>query len=500
MSPSRLASAVRFLNRNDGSITEKTLRSGIWVTLGTGFNSGVRFVSSMILARLLLPDQFGLMGIAIFFFGVLDVLTQPGLTAAIIHRTDRVREAIDTAWTIFIFRGFLLAALMVVGAPFVAEFYADARLEDIVRVVALAFVVHGFTNAYTITLRKEMNFKRLAISEVVVSMVQMIVVVWVAYVYRSVWALVAGRVTLSALRVIASYVITRERPRFSLPGPLVRELFRYGKFVTGSTIVIFLSANLDKAVIGKVLGTASLGYYVLAYSLATLPVSHLGPIVSKVMFPAFSKVQTQESALREAYLKLLKAVAILALPAIAGIGVLAPQVVTVVYGARWLPMLGALYVLVWFGAVRVLAATTEPVFLATGRPHVIFYLSTVRLVLIALLLYPLAARFELRGAALAVTIPVALEQAALWLLLKRAIRCTGGAILKSVAAPVFAVAVMVGCVWAARHLLPEIPTELGLVCYVSLGVIVYVSLIRLIEPGFWRQLRGYVGGVFARTG
>jgi O-antigen/teichoic acid export membrane protein len=494
----QLKAALQFLNRTGGSIAEMTIRSSVWVTLSTGFRRGVGFVSSVILARLLMPEDFGLIGIALVFVRGLDVLTHTGLAAAIIHRTDRVKEAVDAAWTVFIFRGLALAGLMFLMARAVANFYDEPALESIVKVICCFFVIQGFLNTYLILLRKELDFKRLATFEAAISVLRLVVVVTIAYVYRSVWALVVGLLADMALRVVMSYVIVRSRPRFALPGRLLKDLFSYGKFVTGATIVVYLTTNLDNAVIGKVLGMGALGYYALAFQLANLPAVEARAVITRVMFPAFSKLQGQLPALREAYLKVLKVVTTLAVPAAAGIAVLAPEIVKTVYGEKWLPMVGALHILCVFGVAESLAATTEPVFRAIGKPQVGFYVVSLKLMFMVTMIYPLTLRYGIVGAALAVTVPACIEQVVLWVVLSYALECPMKLVIKGLGFPVAAAGGMAFLVYRLKLQLADIPEIAGLVCCVLVGACVYGILIALFDRTLIEDARKYVAAILGK--
>jgi PST family polysaccharide transporter/lipopolysaccharide exporter len=494
----RLRSAVRFLNRTDGSIGEQAVRSSVWVVLSSTCQRAAGFVGSMVLARLLLPEHFGLFGVVLFFLRGLDVFTQTGLTAAIIHRSDRVEEALDAAWTVFVLRGLALGGAMVGIAPFVADFYGEPALADMVRVIALFFVIQGFLNSHLIRLRKELDFKPLAIFEIGIALLRLPLVVTLAYVYRNAWALVVGPIVDMAMRVVMSYVIVGERPRWSLPRRLVRELFGYGKFVTGALIAGYLATSIDNALIGKVLGVGALGLYSLAFQLGTLPATEVKVVIARVMFPAFSKLQGDLTALRDRYLAVLKVVTTLAVPAAAGMLVLAPEAVTVIYGARWLPIVGPLYVLCVLGVTEALSATTEPVFRAVGRPQVGFYATTLKLMLILVLIYPLSVRYGLIGAAVAVTLPSCLEQAVLWALLRHVMDCRAAHLVKTLIPPIGATAVMSLAVCLLKASLSGLPPILLVTSCVLAGACCYGGVIFLLDRRLIDDARRRLTGIVVR--
>jgi O-antigen/teichoic acid export membrane protein len=489
----RPGNLFRFLNRTGGSVAEKTARSVAWVGASSLLTNLLHFISQIFVARLLVPDQIGLMGIALFFLRVLDVLSQPGLSAAIIHRTERIREAVDAAWSALILRGVVLAGLTFLIAPLVAGFYGQPELTKIIRVISTIYVIQGLSNSYLILLRKDLDFKWVTMSGVAATLAQFVAVVTVAFIYRSVWALVAGQIVLAAVRTATSFLITRERPSFQFHWSMIRELFRYGKFVTGTTIVSFLTTGIDKAVSGKILGMAPLGYYVYAQSLASLPANNSVPMLQRVLFPALSKLQSRLPELRGFYLRVLRLVVALTLPASAGIAVLAVEIVGTVYGEAWLPMVGALYVLCAFCVVRVIAQATQPVFLALGKPQIGFYLAAAKLALIVALIYPLSMRYGIAGTALSVTAPALLEQLLLWTLAAGVLHCSVVRIVGVLWRPAAAAALMALAVWVVKGALTGLAPVASLVVCVVTGALVYLGAMAVLDRGLLGDVRKLTG-------
>ena len=172
---------------------------------------------------------------------------------------------------------------------------------------------------------------------------------------------------------------------------------------------MFLLAQGDNAFVGKVLGMEALGYYVLAFSLANLPVNAIADLTTKIMFPAYSKIQTDMRALQGAYLKVLKVLVIVRDPSALGIAIFAPEIIKIVYGEKWLPAIGALQVLCGFAAVRSLSSTINPILSAVGYPNIVFYINTARLISMAALIYPLTHKYGIVGTSYAVFIPIFIE-------------------------------------------------------------------------------------------
>lgn len=488
----KIGSFLSFLNRTDGSLKEKIIRSGMWVIVSNIFIQSLAFVRSIILARLLFPEVFGLMGIVSVVVNGFELFTQTGFGTAVIHRQKKVKEATDSAWVLNILRGFVLAALAFVAAPYVARFYNRPLLETIIEIIAFTFIIKGFRNTNIILLQKELDFKRLTSFQIVTSLLKIITVVTLAYVYRNVWALVFGEIAFCVFHSILSHFIIRIRPKLRFNKQLAKELFHYGKFVTGAGIVIFLAGQIDSALIGRVLGMEALGYYVLAYSLADLPAVYISRVISQVMFPAYSKLQNDLPRLRETYLKVLKMIAIISIPAAAGMAILAPEIVGVLYGEKWMPMVPALQVLCIFGAIKSIASTTGPVFNAVGKPKIVFYLVSFKLILIGALIYPLTVNYGIVGTALAVTLPMCLENCFMWIILSQVLSCKFFVILERLFKSLLSSSGMVFLLYAFKMNI-ETPTHsYYLICSIFLGIVSYLFIMLVLDNGLIKNLKYYV--------
>ena len=389
---------VRFLHRSDGSLHQKVIRSGVWVGVSSIAVAALTFLRSIALARLLTPEIFGLMAVSLMATRLIEIFTETGFGQALVHRQERFEEARDTAFTLFVLRGFGLAAVSVVAAPWVASIYDEPVLLVVVALVRVSFILMGFQNINTVALQKDLDFRRLTYMELTGSLLSFLVAVGLAYRLRSVWALVFAQVAAAGISSVLSFVMVPARLRFRFDFAIARELYRYGRFITGLAVVVFISRELDSAVVGKLIGMQALGYYVAAYSLANIPSTYLSKIIARVLFPLFSRLQNDPVALKAEYARSLKLTMTVVVPVSVVIIVLAPEIVRVLYGDRWSAAAGPLRVLAVFGCFRALWMINGYLYNATGRPQIDFYVNLARLAFIALLLLPLSSRYGVVGA------------------------------------------------------------------------------------------------------
>lgn len=424
-----------FLQSEDGSVQKRTIRSISWVGGTSAFVYLLSFIKGVILARLLTPEIFGLMSICMIVIRGVEIFTETGFGAALIHRQNNFEEEKNTAFTLFVIRGFLIAFITISIAPFIAEYYEHELLDIIIKVIALTLIVNSFGNINIVKLQRDLNFRKLSYIEQINSVFGFVVVIGLAYYFRNVWALVIVHVASCLSGVILSYIFIPGKPRFYLDFEIARKLFAYGKFITGLTIVIYVTMELDNLIIGKMLGLNVLGYYVLAYTLANLPATHFSKIVSRVLFPAYSKLQGNLPALQSAFLNVYKIVVIINTPITVVFIVLAPEIIRAIYGDKWLPASDALRILAIFGFFRSLSGLGGYMFNAVGKPNLTFYLNLVRLILLLILIFPLTEKYGLVGASLAVTIPILLQYFLENFLIKKVIKINYIQIIKILMVP-----------------------------------------------------------------
>lgn len=398
---------IAFLNGTSGSLKEKTIRSGMWVGASSIGLYLLQFLRTVILVRLLTPEAFGILGLCLIVTRAVTVLTETGFNAALIQRKD-FEEARDTGFTMTVIRGFVLTAIASLLSPIFAHYYNMDMLTPAIIVLSLGFIVEGFYNINAIAYQRNLDFKKLTYIDYLSSLIHLFVVVVAAYIFKSFWALILSQVINSVLKTGLSYVILADKPHFKFNRQVALELFRYGKFIGALTIVGFISTEAVNAIIGKTLGVEALGYYMVALTLANLPLSHFSQVLMKVMFPVYSSLQDDLSALKEAYIRVLKLVTIFVLPLAAVMITIAPEIVIVLYGEKWFAAIEILRILSLYACIHSIGSLNGWVFNAIGKPDIPFKLHVVRVALMLVMIFPLMKKFQIIGAAFSMTIPMIL--------------------------------------------------------------------------------------------
>jgi O-antigen/teichoic acid export membrane protein len=354
-------------------------KGAAWMVLFKAVERSIGVVSTLILARLLVPADFGLIAMAMSFVALLELLWSFSFDSALIQKRDADRSLYDTAWTLNACLGLSIATGLVLLAHPVAWFYEDQRLAPILYYLAFGTLLQGIENIGVVAFRKELRFGMEFGYQVAKKIVGFCVTIPVAFALQSYWALIIGILAGRAFTVLLSYVAHPYRPRFSLAAR--NELLHFSKWLFFNNLLFVLQMRSQDFVIGKVAGPAGLGLYTVAHEISTLPTSELVAPVNRAVFPGFAKLAADIDALRSGYLNVFGLTALLVIPAGLGIAATASLLVPTVLGAKWMDAVPIIQVLALYGALAALSSMFQPTFLALGRTQVLFNLTVANLIL-----------------------------------------------------------------------------------------------------------------------
>lgn len=388
------------------SLSRRVVVGGFWVFTLRILQRVFNLIRLIVLARILVPHDFGLMGIALLTMAILETFSQTGFKQALIQKKDNIERYLNAAWTVLILRGFILFAILYLIAPYAAIFFNAPEAKPIIQVIGLSFLLQASINIGVVYFQKELEFNKQFIYQLAGTLADFIVAISSVLILRNVWALVLGLLAGNMARFIVSYLIHPCRPHLSLDLGEVKELFGFGRWILGSSIIIFLAAQGDDIFLGKILGATALGFYQMAFRIGNMPSSEFAGMIGKVAFPAYSKLQTSPQKLREAYLRIITFSTFLSIPLGGGIVVLAPQFTQIFLGEKWLPIVVPLQILVISGVFRSIAGTGGAMFKAIGKPKLDFKMNVTRLVVIVLSIYPLTMMWKISGTSLSVLLGI----------------------------------------------------------------------------------------------
>ncbi len=337
-----------------------------WMVLFKAMDRGVGLVSTVILARLLVPADFGLVAIAMSVVALFEMMSAFGFDSALIQRQDVSRKHYDTAWTFNVIFGCTIAVFLLLVAVPAADFYEEARLRLILPALAVGALVGGFANIGTVAFRKELDFNLEFIFLFSKRMAAFVVTMTLAYTFRSYWALVGGIVAGKLLSVAISYRLHPYRPRFCLQGS--RDLLNFSKWLFISNFLLFLHAKADSFILGRTVGVHSLGIYNIATEIAVIPSTDMIAPINRAVYPAYSKLAVDLENFRKRFVTVFGTIALIAVPASVGLACVAENAVLVLLGDQWVEAVPILTLFTVAGLASALQSNLYLGVMALGKP------------------------------------------------------------------------------------------------------------------------------------
>ena len=356
----------------------------------------------LVLARLLSPNDFGIMGIALLIISLFETFSVTGFDAALVSKREEIEGYLDTAWTIAILRGLLLGLVAYVSAPVVAHFFQTPDVAPVLRAIALACIVRGFVNSATVYFQRDMEFNKTFMLGVAEAVSDASVSISLALILGSVWALAVGYLAGTVAKAVASYVLHPRRPALRLDLKQVRELSGFGRWFWGSNVLTYLGASLDGVVIGRLLGPASLGLYQVSKRISLYLTREVMEMISQVTFPMYARLAGEDERLRGSFLLATRIGFSVTFPLVLATILFAEPLVRLALGEKWLAAAPILQLLAISSLLRGLSGLGSWLFFAVGVPKYSFLMNALRVALLCVLLVPLSLWLGLSGAAWAV--------------------------------------------------------------------------------------------------
>lgn len=345
-----------------------------WSTGATAITQVLAFVRSLILARLLNPEAYGLIGMANVVLQGLTIFTEFQLANFLFTVSakggDPDRKYVDTIWTADLIRRAAVAVMLLVASYPAAIYFGDERVFPILLVISLVPLITGFTNAGMTLYKRDLRLRFVVFHQQGAEILTTVVTIAIAYFTRDVWALVVGQVVAAVLGVVLSYVISPYRPRFALDRAVLRQCFGFGKHMLVIGVLTYITTQFDNMAVGRWLGTAALGFYVMAYRLAMLPVDVLGAICAHVLVPLYARIKREEpQRLGTVFVLVVNGATTLLLLILGPLAIVAHDAVHLLYGNKWTPAAPVVQVLVAAALFRGVARVAGPLFVGMNKPE-----------------------------------------------------------------------------------------------------------------------------------
>lgn len=336
----------------------------------------IGLANTLILVRLLTPEDFGLVAMAMIVVAFVNAINDMGLDMALIRKRDIYDSYYDTAWTISVAFGIINSAIIVFAAPYVASFYSNDRLAPVMYTMALLPFINSLMNPKLADYRREFLFSKEFTFHLISRIIALPLSIAFAVYLRNHWALVAGMLAQASVALLLGYAMRPYRPRFSLSE--FRELFSFSIWIQVRTLGITLSQRLDQLVVGKISGEKELGGYQVSQDISTMATMEVVLPLSRALLPGYATIQGDIDRLSVAFFKVYSAHVILAMAISGGLVAIAKDLIPVVLGAQWVEFREVFQLLVIAGGMSAISSASGPVLVALGRVRIAALSSWIR--------------------------------------------------------------------------------------------------------------------------
>ncbi len=349
-------------------VGRRVMNGSAWMVAMRFSVRGIGLISTVVLARLLTPEDFGIVAMSMLIIGFVEVFNETGQQAALIAHADPQRAHYDSAWTVTVLIAVVLATIVLVMAPLSVAYFHEPRMVPVVRLLSLRILLGGFINIGTIEFRRNLDFAREFRFGIARKLVTFTTTLTLALIWRNYWALVVGTVVGHVMEVSLSYWVHAYRPRFARTK--IREIWKYSGWILVQSIGRYFENRTDVVVVAGVVPAAGMGHYTVSAELGALPMTELIEPVGRALFPNYARIAANPALLRDVYLRVFAAAATVCASMATGLSLVASDFVAVLLGPQWVDSAA---LLIWFaaaGAVSGVCNTVFSVFNAVGESRI----------------------------------------------------------------------------------------------------------------------------------
>lgn len=355
---------------NERSLAGRVAKGAAWI-LGSGIAARVLGVANtIIVARLLVPDDIGIVAVATVALQLLEGFSQIGVSQAVVKFRDANRDDLNTLFTLSFLRGLFVGLLLVALAPLTASFYDDARMQPIFLVVAMVPIITGLVNPRFFEFERDLRFSQQFIMTIVTKLASVIVSVAIAFAFRTYWAIIFGVVTGACVQLLLSYALRPFSPRLSFKS--IRKVFGFSGWLAAVSFVTALNNKLDTPILARLVGASGTGVYFMGYNLSSMVSDQLAGPISQAVYPGLSSLQDDAERMRAAFLQSVAALGVIAMPAGFGFAFVAQDVTLLLLGEKWLEAAPLIEILAPVLGLEALFYASQYYAMAMGLTHLVF--------------------------------------------------------------------------------------------------------------------------------
>ncbi|MEW6673838.1 MAG: oligosaccharide flippase family protein [Thermodesulfobacteriota bacterium] len=386
------------------SLRYKTILGSQWQFFKSVAIAFIELAKAAVFARVLFPDDYGLMALAMIAIGLLEAVSATGIELMIQSDADDYLEKIPCYWTIRLIRGVVIFAVAWLTAVPMAEYYRNPAMIPLIQFLSITFLIQGVSGFGREIRQRQMEFSRILIVDVLSALVTLLIGLVFLFWLKNVWALAAYAAITALTNLITSYYLFPWRPTVRLDVALFKKVVIFSGSIVFINFLNYLFSNLDRGVIGKILGLDQLGYYARGHFLALVPATYFFNAIGPVLLQAFRQVADDVGRFRSAFIKSTMVYVVVSVLIGLACFVFSKVIIWVIYGEKWLPAVPVFKVLIIFGISKGIVSVCAPVFFIRDRPWLITLCLAVMIGCFAVLCYPLTLSFGILGTAWAVVV------------------------------------------------------------------------------------------------
>lgn len=363
-------------------IRKELAKGTFWTAVGSYSRYFFSFLVSAILARLLVPDDFGVVSMVLVYTGFVDLLAEFGISATVVQKRYLDRRGLSTVFWFAALIGVTLTGISVLLAPVIESFFDFAGLSVVVQVMSINLLLVSLATVPQGLMQQKLAFKQLAVLEIITTILSGIVGITLALQGWGYWALVIQGISTKAFSLIGYFVFTRWLPFFTIQVETIRDIISFSGNLLGFRMINYWSRNADNLLIGRTLGSTQLGFYNQAYTLMMYPIRMLSSVINPSIQPVFATAQDEPQRIAPTYLLLLELIAMITFPMGIFLHLFAGPVIRVLWGNQWEASIPVFEVLAFLTMVQPILATSGSVFIARNKARLLFGLGTLTSVII----------------------------------------------------------------------------------------------------------------------
>lgn len=382
--------------------TKDTVIGFSWMSASRVLTRVAAFVRIAILARILIPEQFGAFGIAALVLSFIEIITETGINSFLIQEDKDVKKYLNTAWTISILRGIIISCIIFVIAKPISIFFNSENSYELLKLISFVPLIKGFINPYIVKFYIDLEFRKESFYRTFIFIFDALVAIALALITNSAISLIWGYIAGAVVEVILSFTIFDIRPRLIIEINKAKKIISRGKWITFGGIFNYLIEQGDDAVVARILGTHFLGLYQNAYKISTLPVKEIAGVANSVVLPVYTKIRGSKKRLKEAFLRSALVISLMSIILGALIMLFSRQIIVIILGSNWLEAEPALKILAVFGIVSAIGNIADSLFISLKKQDLFAKVKALKFITLVVSIIPLTNTMGIVGASYSV--------------------------------------------------------------------------------------------------